>query len=58
MIRAIAKSCVSQEAEIRAFAVTSRDLTEYAREAHGTSPVVTAALGRLMSGALMMGDML
>ena len=58
MIRAIAKSCVSQEAEIRAFAVTARDLTEYAREAHGTSPVVTAALGRLMSGALMMGDML
>ena len=58
MIRAIAKSRVTQEAEIRAFAVTSRDLTEYAREAHGTSPVVTAALGRLMSGALMMGDML
>lgn len=58
MIRAIAKAEAAQEAEIRAFAVTSRELTEVARKAHGTSSVVTAALGRLMSGALMMGDML
>ena len=58
MIRAIARSGKEQEAEIRAFAVTTRTLTEYARKAHDTSPVVTAALGRLMSGALMMGDML
>ena len=40
---------------IRAWAVTSRDTAEYARAAHNTSPVATAALGRLMSGALMMG---
>lgn len=46
------------DAQIRAFAVTSRDLVEYARLAHDTSPVVTAALGRLMTGALMMGSML
>lgn len=45
-------------AQIRAFAVTSRELVEYARAAHNTSPVVTAALGRLMSGALMMGGMM
>lgn len=45
-------------AQIRAFAVTSRDLVEYARSAHNTSPVVTAALGRLMTGAVMMGSML
>ena len=46
------------EAQIRAFAVTSRNLTEFARAAHNTSPIATAALGRLMSGALMMADML
>ena len=46
------------DAQIRAFAVTSRELVEYAREAHNTSPVVTAALGRLMTGAVMMGSML
>lgn len=45
-------------AQIRAFAVTSRELVEYARLAHNTSPVVTAALGRLMTGAVMMGSML
>ena len=45
-------------AQIRAFAVTSRELVETARAAHNTSPVVTAALGRLMTGALMMGGML
>ncbi|MCR5546178.1 MAG: Hsp33 family molecular chaperone HslO [Lachnospiraceae bacterium] len=44
--------------EIRAFAITSREMTEYAREAHNTSPVVTAALGRTMSAASMMGAML
>ncbi len=45
-------------AQIRAFAVTSRDLVEEVRGIHNTSPIATAALGRLMSGALMMGDML
>ena len=46
------------DAQIRAFAVTSRELTETARQAHNTSPIATAALGRTMSGALMMADML
>ena len=46
------------DAQIRAFAVTTRNLVETARVANNTSPIVTAALGRLMSGALMMGDML
>lgn len=45
-------------AQIRAFAVTSRELVEYARSAHDLSPVVTAALGRLMTGGVMMGSML
>lgn len=53
MVRATAA-----DAQIRAFAVTSRELAETARAAHNTSPVVTAALGRLMTGALMMGSML
>ncbi len=45
-------------AQIRAFAATTRDLVETARKAHNTSPVVTAALGRLMTGGVMMGTML
>ena len=53
MIRAVAA-----DAQIRAFAITSRDLTEKARQAHNTSPIATAALGRAMSAALMMADML
>lgn len=46
------------DAQIRAFAVTSRELVERARSAHDLSPVVTAALGRLMTGGVMMGSML
>lgn len=44
--------------EIRAFAITTRNLVEEARIHHNSSPICTAALGRLMSAALMMGDML
>lgn len=43
---------------IRAFAITSKNLAEEGRKRHHTSPVVTAALGRLMSGAAMMGAMM
>lgn len=43
---------------IRAFAVTARDLAEEARRRHGTSPVMTAALGRLLSAGTMMGAMM
>lgn len=42
------------DGQIRAFACTTKDTVEAARAAHNTSPVATAALGRLMSGALMM----
>lgn len=45
-------------AQIRAFASTTRELVEEARKAHNTSPVVTAALGRLMTGGVMMGTAL
>lgn len=45
-------------AQIRAFACTTRDMVEEARMAHDSSPVVTAALGRLLSAGAMMGSML
>ena len=44
-------------AQIRAFACTTRELVETARRAHDTSPVVTAALGRLLSAGAMKGSM-
>lgn len=45
-------------AQIRAFACTTKNMVEKARQAHNTSPVVTAALGRLMSAGAMMGSMM
>ena len=41
--------------QIRAFAATTKDLTEHARSIHNTSPVATAALGRLLTAGAMMG---
>lgn len=46
------------DAQIRAFAVKSKEIVETARAAHNTSPVVTAALGRLLTAGTMMGSML
>ena len=45
-------------AQIRAFAAVTTNLVEEARQRHNTSPVATAALGRLMTGAVMMGSMM
>ena len=53
MVRATAGN-----AQIRAFAATTKDLAEYARRAHGLSPIAAAALGRLMTGTVMMGTMM
>lgn len=46
------------DGQIRAFAATTRDLVEHARAAHNTSPVATAALGRLLTAGGMMGSMM
>ncbi len=53
MIRATAAG-----GQIRAFASTTRELVETARRAHNTSPVATAALGRLLTAGGMMGSMM
>ena len=44
--------------QVRAFAITSKNLVEEVRKAHNTSAEVTAALGRSLSAALMMGSMM
>ena len=44
--------------QIRAFAATTRGLVEEATGRHGTSPVATAALGRLLTAGVMMGSMM
>ncbi len=44
--------------QIRAFAAVTTDVVETARKAHNTSPVATAALGRLLTGGAMMGVMM
>lgn len=43
---------------VRAFAATTRDLAEEARQIHDLSPVAAAALGRTLTGAAMMGQTL
>ncbi|NLZ83152.1 MAG: Hsp33 family molecular chaperone HslO [Clostridiales bacterium] len=44
--------------QIRAFATSTRDMTEYARAVHNTSPIATAALGRTLAAGAMMGIMM
>lgn len=49
---------IAGEGQIRCFAMESTQLVEEARQHHNTSPVVTAALGRLLTGGAMMGAMM
>ena len=44
--------------QVRAFAATTKQVVETARQHHNTSPVATAALGRLLSAGAMMGSMM
>ena len=53
----IIRATAAQE-YIRAFAVDSTEMVAEAREIHKTFPVVTAALGRLLSAGAMMGSMM
>ncbi len=46
------------DSQIRAFAATTRQVVETARVRHNTSPVATAALGRLLTAGAMMGSMM
>ena len=46
------------DGQVRAFAITAGELVETARRRHNTSPVATAALGRLLAGGAMMGSMM
>lgn len=53
IIRAIAAND-----QVRAFAAVTTEMVEEARERHNTSPVATAALGRLLTAGSMMGAMM
>lgn len=46
------------DSQVRAFAITAGELVETERRRHNTSPVATAALGRLLAGGAMMGSMM
>lgn len=50
-------TATAANAQIRAFAANTKEMVEEARRIHNTSPVVTAALGRLLTGGAMMGAM-
>ena len=47
---------ISKDGFVKAAAVSARELTERARQIHQTSPVATAALGRLLAAGSMMGS--
>ena len=49
---------VTKNGYIRIYAVNSRETAEAARKYHNTMPLGTAALGRLLTGGLLMGAML
>ncbi len=53
----IVRATAAQQ-QLRVFAITSRDLVEQGRRIHNTSPVATAALGRLLTAGAMMGSMM
>lgn len=50
--------CISEDGTLLIMACDTTDVVEKAYEIHGTSKVCTAALGRMLTGAAMMGSML
>lgn len=49
---------IAGDGQIRAFAATTKELVEKARQLHNTSPIASVALGRLLTGGAMMGTMM
>lgn len=49
---------IAADASIRAFSINAKEMVETARLDHNTSPVMTAALGRLLAAGAMMGSMM
>ena len=49
---------ISKDGFVKAVAVSTRDLPERARQSHHTTPVATAALGRTLAAASMLGNAL
>ena len=49
---------VSRDGFVKISAISARDIVQRARDIHHTSTVATAALGRTLCGASMLGDML
>ena len=49
---------IAADSQIRAFAAVTTETVETARQDHNTSPVATAALGRLLTAGSMMGVMM
>lgn len=50
--------CITNDGSIMASAIVSTDIVATAQQVHGLSPVATAALGRLLTGASLMGAQL
>ena len=50
--------CISSDGAVMMSCIDSTDIVEQARNIHDTTPVVTAALGRLLTAASIMGNML
>lgn len=49
---------MAAKGQVRIFAANTKELVEEAKNKHLTSPIATAALGRLLTGAVMMGSMM
>lgn len=54
----ILTKAVTSDGYMRVYAVTSKETAETARKIHNTTPVVTAALGRVLTAGMLMGSML
>lgn len=50
--------CITTDGLVMAAAIDSTDIVKKAHELHGTTPVITSALGRLLTGASIMGNKL